>query len=152
MIACLFALNSFAKDGSSGCGLGWQVSDKKSLLSSSIRATTNGIFLNQTFGMTFGTSDCEKHSIVKNDKVQLHFTEANLDNLSIEMAQGQGESLMGLAAVMGCKSANYSDFAEMTQSHYETIMNDANARSVLNQVKTQIRANPKLAQNCSAII
>ena len=43
-----------------------------SLLSSSLRATTNAILLNGTFGMTFGTSNCSKHSIVKKEFQKIH--------------------------------------------------------------------------------
>lgn len=62
-----------AGDSSSGCGADWYIFKKNSLVSSSLRATTNAILLNATFGMTFGTSNCSQHSIVKVlDKIVLH--------------------------------------------------------------------------------
>lgn len=101
---CLLALVStsvIAADGSSGCGLGWRVAPKQSLLSSMTRNTTH-VILPNTFSMTFGTSGCSQHSIVKKDRAVEHFVEANFENLQIEMAQGQGESLLALSELMGC--------------------------------------------------
>lgn len=95
------SISAFAGDGSSGCGLGWQVAPKQSLLSSFSRSITH-VILPNTFSMTFGTSGCSRHSVVKADRAVEHFVEANFENLQIEMAQGQGESLVALSELMGC--------------------------------------------------
>jgi hypothetical protein len=55
---------AFSDDQSSGCGLGWQVTQRMSLLSSAVRTTTDW-FLPNTFSMTSGTSGCAHHDIVK---------------------------------------------------------------------------------------
>ncbi len=49
------------------CGLGWQVTDKKTYTATTTRGTTNA-FIPPTFGMTTGTIGCEKLDIGKNDK------------------------------------------------------------------------------------
>lgn len=111
LLISIFANVSFAGDGSSGCGLGWQVAPKQSLLSSFSRSITH-VFLPNTFSMTFGTSGCARHSIVKKDSAIQHFVEANFENLQIEMAQGQGENLAMLTELMGCDSK----YTERTQN------------------------------------
>jgi hypothetical protein len=145
----LFSFSAFAADSSSGCGLGWEVTQKQSLVSSAIRSTTNAILPN-TFSMTFGTSGCQKHSVVKNESEQMYFVEANLDQLALDMAQGDGEYLRGFAAVMGCESA-YGDFSSFVQKQYPEIFSGSvTPTRVLQQVKRGIRSNAALANTCGA--
>tara|TARA_R110000868_G_scaffold167130_2_gene401430 strand:- start:5252 stop:5653 length:402 start_codon:yes stop_codon:yes gene_type:complete len=100
----LFASSAFAADSSSGCGVGWQVTQKTSLSASSTRSTTNAILPN-TISMTSGISGCAHHSIVKVDSEVQYFAEANLENLQMEIAQGNGEYLATLSSLMGCDAA-----------------------------------------------
>ncbi|MFM8315218.1 MAG: DUF3015 family protein [Deltaproteobacteria bacterium] len=78
--AVLAAKGSSASSGSVGlndagtdsCGLGWQVTQKKSFLATTTRGTTNA-FVPPTFGMTFGTIGCDKHSFAKNMVIRAVF-------------------------------------------------------------------------------
>lgn len=125
LCAALFmSAGVFAADSSSGCGVGWQVTQKTSLSASSTRSTTNA-FLPNTISMTFGISGCAHHSIVKVDKEVQYFAEANLENLQLDIAQGSGESLATLTTLMGCGS----DYAAKTQS----LPIPANANELLNR-------------------
>ena len=54
----------------------------------------------------------QHHSIVKVDKEVQYFAEANLENLQLDIAQGNGESLATLSNLMGCDS----DYAAKIQS------------------------------------
>ena len=45
VLVAMFSTQLLAADGSSGCGPGWYVTKKNSLLSSAIRATTNAILI-----------------------------------------------------------------------------------------------------------
>ena len=73
-------------------------------------ATTNGTFGAQTFGLSSGTSGCTNDGkIFASEKVNV-FTALNFDNLSQEMAQGQGEHLTSLATLMGIPEENHQDF------------------------------------------
>lgn len=146
----LVAAPAFAQDQSSGCGLGWQVTQKNSLVSSSVRTTTN-TFLPNTFSMTFGSSGCTKHSIVMNEKQQQYFVESNLNALSIEMAQGDGEYLRNFAAVMGCGS-DTAGFSRLLQSHYGEVFPAASpdASEVLNRVKAEIRSDAAMSLACAS--
>ncbi len=140
-----------AADSSSGCGLGWEVTQKQSLVSSAVRSTTN-VVLPNTFSMTFGTSGCTKHSVVKNEQEQKYFVEANLEQLTLEMAQGEGEYLRGFAAVMGCENV-FGDFSSAVQRNYGTIVPaTASPAVLLENVKAQIRSNPTLVRACAASV
>ena len=151
-IAALFAAPSlsFAADQSSGCGAGWYIFKKNSLVSSYLRSSTNSLLSNNTFGMTSGTSNCAKHDIVQKEKESLYFAEANQENLMVEMAQGQGENLQAFALTLGCSPDVMSDFGQMTQKQYNVIYPSATVApaQVLERVKAQIYTHPVLAQGC----
>ena len=70
------------------------------LISQTFAATTNGIFGNQTFGITSGTSNCEQYkTFAYNEKLNT-FVADNMDNLARDIARGQGEYLNTLAVLM----------------------------------------------------
>lgn len=120
LVILSFGISSYAGDGSSGCGLGWQVAPRKSLVSSFTRAFTNAM-TSSTIGMTLGTSGCDQHSIVMNEKKDIHYAEVNFHSLMVEMAKGQGEYVKGFAMVMGCSDAETADFAKSAQKNYNTL-------------------------------
>lgn len=135
-----------AADTSSGCGLGWQVTQRQSLVSSSVRNTTN-YFLPNTFSMTSGTSGCAKHELVKNDENAVKFAVNNYDSLVVEMSKGRGEFLNGFAQALGCTDS--AEFGAFVQDHYETILNESSdgGISLYRAVRTQLQTSP-LATRC----
>ncbi|MGE4232164.1 MAG: DUF3015 family protein [Bacteriovoracia bacterium] len=135
-------------DTSDGCGLGWQVTDKKTWLGTTTRGTTNA-FVPPTFGMTTGTIGCDRHPIAKNEKDAAVYVVNNMESLSVEMAQGQGEFLTAFAQTMGC--ADTAAFGRAMQSHYSDIMKDEGALNVFDNIKAQIRNDAALAANCNII-
>lgn len=151
-VALIFGVAaSFAEDKSSGCGLGWQVSKDKSLVSSSIRATTNNLFYLNYFGMTSGTLGCAYHSIVLNDKKSLHYAEANYNNLQVEMAEGRGETLATFAEVMGCHDSSIPAFNARVQSSYQKLFDGANDSPavLIERVRQEIQSDASLASACA---
>jgi hypothetical protein len=142
-----------AADQSSGCGMGWYVTQRNSLLSSTIRSTTNSLFFNNTFGMTFGTSNCAKHDIVKNDKKDIHFVESNQEILALEMAEGSGNYLSALGRTLGCTDHALKDFGRATQERYENIFPTSNvkAREVLDHIKSVLKSDSLLAIQCGQL-
>ena len=136
--------------GTDGCGLGWQVTQKKTMLGTSIRGTTNA-FVPPTFGMTSGTMGCEKHDIAKNDMDAAKFAFNNQEPLTIEMAQGQGEYLAGFAKTLGCDDTAQPEFAKMAQNQYGEIVKDGQSPlGLLKNVKAQMKKNPVLSVSCRA--
>jgi len=136
--------------GTDGCGLGWQVTQKKTMFATSVRGTTNA-FVPPTFGMTSGTLGCDRHDIAKNDMDAAKFAFNNQEPLSIEMAQGQGEYLAGFAKTLGCQDSAQAEFAKMAQNQYGEIVKDGQSPlGLLKNVKAQMKRNPVLSVSCRA--
>lgn len=131
--------------GSTGCGLGWQVTQKKSFLATTTRETTHA-FVSPSFGMTSGTSGCDQHSFAKRDVKALEYAVTNADPLMIEMAQGQGEWLEGFSAVMGC--SNQAAFGQTLRANYGKILDAAS--SVQGRERGIVIYDQALALGCGA--
>lgn len=152
-IAALFAApNAFAADGSSGCGPGWYILKDNSLVSSSLRATTNSILWPATtIGMTVGTSNCTQHKIVLTEKESLHFALMNYHELKAEAARGGGVYLAAFSDTIGCPKASRADFARKVQSNYQRVFGDAQQRPepMLEEVYKTILQDQSLVRACS---
>lgn len=119
-----------------GCGLGSQIiHDDSSALMLALQATTNGTSANQTFGITSGTSGCKKAKLVMNERAA-EFVAANMDQLSREIAIGQGESVSTLAELLNVE--NKAAFATALQANYKAIYANekADMANVLDNVVT----------------
>jgi len=105
-----------------GCGLGSLAFEgQNGLISQVLAATTNGIFGNQTFAITFGTWNCEKFKTwAYNEKVD-SFVAHNMDNLARDIARGQGEYVNTLALLMGIPDAKRVAFRSQLQAHFSDI-------------------------------
>ena len=147
----MFSANVWAADGSSGCGPGWYVFKENSLISSSLRATTNGIlFPTVTIGMTVGTSNCSKHKIVKNEKRSLHFATNSYYELKGDIAKGEGEHLAAFTSTLGCKSLDSSRAHQELKRSYDKIYPSQNVdpERALLEVYKVIFSDKTLAQQC----
>lgn len=107
-----------------GCGLGTMLfkgNADNSVLLQTFQATTNGIYGNQTFGITTGTSDCQQpKNFVSNERVN-EFMVANMDNLAKDIAQGSGETLDAFAELIGVPAENRAEFYAQLQSGFSRI-------------------------------
>jgi hypothetical protein len=139
----------WAEDQSGGCGLGWKIAPRTSLISSTTRSYVNLTFSN-TFGMTSGTSGCARHSIVKNEMKEVHYAEANYGQLMTEMAEGDGEHLRGFAATLGCNPSGVSAFGKAAQENYSRIFPTSSGApaEMLQGVHTLIQEDPSLRNQC----
>ncbi len=108
--------------GSDSCGLGWAITQKKTLSATTTRGTTNAI-VPPTFGMTSGTLGCDAHTIAKKDLPAARYAFTNFDTLKHEMAIGAGETLTGLSQIMGC--SNTQNFSRVTKEKYTQIFSNS---------------------------
>jgi hypothetical protein len=92
--------------GDAGCGLGSMIFGDEKGFTQVFAATSNGSSGNQTFGITTGTSNCTDQGAVKGAKAVPMFIEVNKVALAKDAARGEGETLAGLANLMGCNSKN----------------------------------------------
>ena len=112
----------WADQKNTGCGLGSIAFEgQNGLVSQTVAATLNGIFGNQTFGITSGTSNCEQYkSFTYNEKVDT-FVADNMDNLARDIARGQGEYVNTLALLMEIPNAKKAAFRSQLQAHFSDI-------------------------------
>lgn len=118
----VLALSTSAMAGvnsQTGCGLGSMViKDDSSAIMLALQATTNGTSGSQTFGITSGTSGCNKTKFVMNERAE-EFVASNMDILAKEIAVGHGESLDTLAELLNVEDK--AAFAVALQSNYNSI-------------------------------
>ncbi len=136
-----------------GCGLGhlaWSSgsANPNAIGTQVLMATTNGTFGSQTFGISSGTSGCSNDgTIVMKEKVNI-FASVNFDDLSQEMAQGEGEHLASMATLMGVPQEQHAEFFAMTQEKYTTLLNkgETTPKAVVKALHDSIVTHPVLAQ------
>jgi hypothetical protein len=151
VLGIFFSAHAFAAD--SGCGLGSVVIQKNSKGLQLLSMTTNTTFFSQPLGITFGTSGCSSSGIVSNDQEIKNFVKYNQDDLSREMARGEGERLEVLAELHGCSSANArTAFMGMTQKSYGRILPASNVDSdeVVVHIRDEMNRDSKLVELCRA--
>ena len=147
--------------GPAGCGLGSMVFGpsgearklfKSTLVSEILAATTNGTFGSQTFGLTTGTSNCGTKGVFSYEREQEAFAEVAYDEISREMARGEGEYLTAFATLMGCSADAQPAFATTTKASYGKIFTEnAQPIEVVESVRSVLRSDAALSQSCSRI-
>jgi len=152
VIAMSWSLSVLSADGSSGCGPGWYLFKENSILSSILRVTTNGIlFPVTTLGMTFGTSNCSKHSLVQTEQESLKFATENYFEILAEATKGQGEFITSYAVTIGCKKESIDTFGKELKNSYQNLylLNKQNPEELLRQTYKVILNNKELVYSCS---
>jgi hypothetical protein len=89
--------------GSAGCGLGSMIFGPGNGFVQVFASTTNGSSGTQTFGISSGTSNCDKSGGgAENTK---SFVATNRSALAKDIARGKGETITNLSALAGCGDA-----------------------------------------------
>ena len=139
-------------DTGPGCGLGklaWaDYAHQKSIAPQVLMATTNGTFGSGTFGISSGTSGCTNDGKIMADQKTTMFTQLNFENITQEMAQGQGEHLASLATLIGVPAEQHAAFFAMTQERYTSLVNTGAASPVamIKAINDALATNPMLAR------
>ncbi len=122
--------------GAAGCGLGSVLFGNQPGFIQVVAATTNGIFGNQTFGITTGTLNCGSPATPAGAKV---FIDANREALAKDMARGSGETIATLTSLTGCSDSKVvgatlqKNFSSIIPN--EKVSNDVVADNVLSTLK-----------------
>jgi hypothetical protein len=127
--------------GSAGCGLGAMAfKDQKGGIQI-IAATLNGICANQTFGITFGTSNCGPAVFAQGTR---NFVEANREALAKDVARGEGEAVGALTIINACADSRAVGAA--LQRRFTAIFpsQDASDAQVTDAILETLRADPAL--------
>ena len=99
--------------GMAGCGLGSVIFGQKPGMIQVFAGTTNGIYGNQTFGISSGTSNCGESSKAA---ATHEFIKVNKMALEKEVVRGQGETLVSLGQMLECKSESFPSTMKKTYS------------------------------------
>lgn len=134
VVAMAFSSTAFAAGyGSAGCGLG-SLAFQKNDMTQVLAATTNGTFGSQTFGITFGTSNCNADGMVKLSMARESFIEANYKDLSRDVAAGKGEYVNSLAVLYGYTPQTSWQFSQLLQKNYTTIFAANDVKTAVNEI------------------
>ena len=123
-----------------GCGLGANLIGDKgndSLVGQLAITFLNSISGNQTFGITSGTSNCQKPARFAKNELN-EFVVANMDNLAKDIAMGYGESLDTLAELMDIPAGDRAQFNAQLQSNFSNIYSshDIESAAVIDNIFT----------------
>ena len=112
---------AFAQDDTSvGCGLGTiLIKRDRTILSAVIKMSSNSLLSNQLFGISSGTSGCNKHRLVQKEMKIHQFIVHNYENLEIEFATASGEFAQQFAQLLGCTEVSSALYA--IQESYKDI-------------------------------
>ncbi len=138
------SLNNDNGYGLAGCGLGSMAFGAKPGFIQVIAATTNGLWGNQTFGISTGTSNCDIPKMGHNAAI---YIEANREVVMKDAARGEGETLSDLALIYNC--SNTQMFSEKVQGQYESIFKSSNAYDSSRMILNTIKSDSALAANCN---
>src|SRR5690606_33273626 len=130
-LAAVLAVGSTAAfaDRDVGCGIGSQVwAGQSGKVAKILAGTTNGLFANQLFGITFGTLGCSGTGTVTAQAVT--FTNENAEALARDMAVGEGESLNVLAELLNIKSEDKGHFSNISKQNFSEIYSEQNQNTL----------------------
>jgi hypothetical protein len=121
-----------------GCGLGSMVIEDNNKWSQVGAAFLNGTGM-QTFGISFGTSNCTEDGVATASREKDAFVEANFADLRRDMAVGKGEYLSSLANLYGCQGERAEAFGlglQRNQGRFDNVAPEA-ASGLLDTVVAQ---------------
>ncbi|WGL60158.1 DUF3015 family protein [Pigmentibacter sp. JX0631] len=148
ILYCLVSFQNVYAVGAAGCGLGSVIFSDNRWWKQILAATTNGSTFSQTLGITTGTSNCNASGALTRYQEQKDYIVVNYVTLQKEAAQGNGETLKGLAAVSGCEDSAYQDFAMLLQTNYSEIFSSNNTEQIVESMNFKIKTNPTLVRRC----
>lgn len=127
--------------GTAGCGLGSMAFGDQPGGIQILAATTNGILGNQTFGITFGTSNCGPGLFAEGTR---NFVEANREALAKDISRGEGESIGALTWMNRCEDSGSVGAA--LKARYGAIFPSAEAtdREVADAILEALHSDPAL--------
>jgi hypothetical protein len=139
--------------GAAGCGFGGLVIKENRILPQIGAWFLNGLYGNQTFAMTSGTSECGGKKGVTANGDQEQFVKNNYDSLAKEMAVGAGEGLNTLSDLLGCPAERHENFASYTQQNYPALFKDETTApaEMLATLKKGLSSEPVFASSCNKI-
>ena len=136
-----------AAGGDEGCGWGNALFKGNSGTANHVLAgTTNGLFGNNTFGMTTGTNGCTTTSTLGYGGASA--VSAIMDEFSEDVARGDGDALKTVAVLYGVEPADRDTFAQVMHENFAVIFpnEDVTAEEMIASIEKVMQADPVLAK------
>ena len=155
VFACVQAGSALAgmnPDTGPGCGFGklvWKNHEQqKHVAPQVLMGTTNWLPPNQPFAISSGTSGCTNDKKYWSEEKATMFAQMSFENLSQEMAQGQGEHLASLATLMGVPTEHHAEFFAVMQERYLALIQagDGSPAALLEALHEAITYHPSLTK------
>lgn len=125
------ALHAATLQENVGAGLGTLIFDgHDGIISQVCASTTNGLFANQTFAITSGTSHAQKPDSWWARREQLdRFVASNMDSLAADIATGSGETIDTVAEILDVPADRRATFGADLQGRFAEIYPEADVTS-----------------------
>jgi hypothetical protein len=135
------AQKGVGRDTLDGCGLGWQVTESRTMIGTTTRGSTN-YFVPPSFGMTSGTIGCDQIPFAQNQKEAATFVASNFETLKTELAEGNGEYVTAMIQSFGCSNAQVPAIAAKLQKNYGTVVAPTrNATELFTNLQSEVACN-----------
>ncbi|ULQ48083.1 DUF3015 domain-containing protein [Flagellatimonas centrodinii] len=151
--AILLAASSSAfaeAPGGPNCGWGNMLFQGQSgIVPHFLASTTNGTSGNATFGMTSGTNGCSTSGkLTYGGKAMVS---AMLDELTADVAVGEGDTLTAVAVAYGVAAEDRAAFAAMANQNFEVLFpsESVTADEVIASLEALMKADADLAKYVS---
>lgn len=144
----LISQPAMSKDKGAGCGIGNKLMEGEAGVGAHVGAwALNRLLLPQSSSQTSGILGCDVTQQVNNDHQKKDFVASNIDSLSVDMAQGEGEHLSTLASLLGVAEVDHAKFFELTQKSYDKIYSnpETDATMMLSALSNEMAMDPQLA-------
>lgn len=136
--------------GGPGCGWGNMLFKGQSGLPAHLVASvTNGTSGNASFGMTSGTNGCSTSGTLSYSGTPM--ITVMLDELSEDVARGDGEALAAVAISFGVEAEDRASFKQLMHKNFNNIFsaNDVTAEEVLASMHILMKQDATLAKYVS---
>lgn len=134
--------------GGEGCGWGNMLFEGQSGTAAHVLAiTTNGTSGNNTFGVTFGTNGCSSSGTIKYGGKEMIDVSAVMDELSEDVARGEGEVMNAMAVSLGIRTQDRAAFNSAMHENFNVIFpsQDVTTDEVLAAIWSVMQQDEQLA-------
>ena len=134
--------------GMAGCGLGSILFGEKPGMVQIFASTTNGLYSNNTFGVTSGTSNCAPEG--DGGQAATIFIESNRLTMANDVARGSGETLSAFYNIADCNEKEA--VSQVLQKNYKSIFKaDSSNEELVNAIRSTLRNNEATRQSCPSL-
>ena len=135
-----------SKWGTAGCGVGSLIFEDKPGKIQILAGTTNAFF-GQTFSITSGTSNCTESAGREEAMMYIH---VNQKPLAKDVSRGEGETLKGLAKVLGC--SDEQRLSLVLKKNYKNIFSGSTSESIAESIESSVLNDEQMSGNCTLLV